>query len=97
MVGGKLVAMSVDVYISMEFGTEGDLFNLRRECCQRLRDEYRTELPSCLAATCHASFHVLEQRVRALTQQQYGPCAGLCSFARARHPDLHASSQLPHR
>ena len=36
MVGGKLVAMSVDVYISMEFGAEGDLFNLRRVCCQRL-------------------------------------------------------------
>ena len=29
MVGGKLVAMSIDVYISMEFGAEGDLFNLR--------------------------------------------------------------------
>lgn len=34
MVGGKLVAMSVDVYISMEFGAEGDLFNLRRVCWQ---------------------------------------------------------------
>jgi len=30
MVGGKLVAMSVDVYISMEYGADGDLFNLRR-------------------------------------------------------------------
>ena len=47
MVGGKLVAMSVDVYISMEFGAEGDLFNLRRACCQQLPNGSCTELPGC--------------------------------------------------
>ena len=29
MVNGKLQASSLDVYIAMEFGSDGDLFNLR--------------------------------------------------------------------
>ena len=29
MVGGQLVSTSSDVYIAMEYGQDGDLFNLR--------------------------------------------------------------------
>lgn len=29
LIGGELVPSSIDVYIVMEFGEEGDLFNLR--------------------------------------------------------------------
>jgi hypothetical protein len=29
MIGGELVPSSIDVYIVMEYGEEGDLFNLR--------------------------------------------------------------------
>ena len=38
MVNGRLESSSLDMYIAMEYGSDGDLFNLRRgAACRALR------------------------------------------------------------
>lgn len=101
--GGKLVNLSVDVYIAMELADGGDLFHLRGQLTGAPWDALAStacgpELRQCLcdwlADLCSLSSAV---QAPARPRAQLLPVAGLPSLGRRACPALQSSLDRPHR